>query len=160
LKEKLPSNYESFRLPLGVPEVLNEGTDITLVTYGSCVRIAQEAITILTDMGISVELIDVQTLIPFDIHHSIVESLKKTNRILFLDEDVEGGASSYMMQQVIEKQNGYQYLDSAPASLSAKDHRPAYGTDGDYFSKPSVDDVVERIYRIMHEAEPGYYPAL
>lgn len=145
LKEPMPENIGEFTLPLGIPETLTEGSDITLVTYGSCVRIAQEAIAELSTMGISVELIDVQSLLPFDIHHKIVDSLKKTNRILFFDEDVPGGATSYMMQQVLEVQNGYYYLDAAPRTLTAKAHRPAYGTDGDYFSKPSADDVVETI---------------
>lgn len=149
LKEPMPENIGEFTLPLGIPETLTEGSDITLVTYGSCVRIAQEAIAELNSMGISVELIDVQSLLPFDIHHKIVDSLKKTNRILFFDEDVPGGATSYMMQQVLEVQNGYYYLDAAPRTLTAKAHRPAYGTDGDYFSKPSADDVVETILEML-----------
>ena len=149
LKEPMPENIGEFTLPLGIPEILTEGSDITLVTYGSCVRIAQEAIAELSTMGISVELIDVQSLLPFDIHHKIVDSLKKTNRILFFDEDVPGGATSYMMQQVLEVQNGYYYLDAAPRTLTAKAHRPAYGTDGDYFSKPSADDVVETILEML-----------
>lgn len=158
LKEALPDNIGEFTLPLGRPEILREGTDITLVTYGSCCRIAEEAIVELTEMGISVELIDVQSLLPFDIHHVIVDSLKKTNKVLFFDEDVPGGATSYMMQQVLEVQKGYYFLDAAPKTLSAKPHRPAYGTDGDYFSKPSADDVVECIYEMMHEAEPNRFP--
>lgn len=149
LKELMPDNIGEFTVPLGIPEVLQEGSDITIVSYGSTLRIAEEAIVELNSMGISVELIDVQSLLPFDIHHSIVESLKKTNRILFLDEDVPGGASSYMMQQVLEVQNGYYYLDAPARTLSAKAHRPAYGTDGDYFSKPSVDDVVEVVMEII-----------
>ncbi len=149
LKEALPDNIGEFTLPLGIPETLKEGSDVTLVTYGSCVRVAQEAIQELEQLGISVELIDVQSLLPFDIHHHIVDSLKKTNRILFLDEDVPGGATSYMMQQVLEEQKGYYYLDSAPRTLTAKAHRPAYGTDGDYFSKPSADDVVEVVMEMM-----------
>lgn len=157
LKERQPDNLTTFTVPLGVPEVLQEGADITLVTYGSCVRIAQAAISMLEQQGISVELIDVQTLLPFDLEHRIVESLKKTNRILFLDEDVPGGASAYMMQQVLEVQGGYRYLDSAPATLAAHAHRPPYGTDGDYFSKPNPEDVFETIFRMMHEAEPGRF---
>jgi pyruvate/2-oxoglutarate/acetoin dehydrogenase E1 component/TPP-dependent pyruvate/acetoin dehydrogenase alpha subunit len=149
LKEQMPDNIGEFTLPLGVTETLKEGNDITIVSYGSTLRIAEEAIVELNSMGISVELIDVQSLLPFDIHHSIVESLKKTNRILFLDEDVPGGATSYMMQQVLEVQNGYYYLDAPARTLSAKAHRPAYGTDGDYFSKPSVDDVVEVVMEIV-----------
>lgn len=158
IKETLPDNIGEFRTPLGIPEVLEEGTDITIVTYGSCCRIAQEAVAQLKELGISTELIDVQSLLPFDINHSIVESIKKTNRVLFLDEDVPGGASAYMMQQVVEGQKAWQYLDSEPKTLSAKPHRPAYGSDGDYFSKPSVEDVVEAVYAIMHEADPHEYP--
>lgn len=149
LKEQMPDNIGEFTVPLGKPEILTEGNDITIVSYGSTLRIAEEAIVELNSMGISVELIDVQSLLPFDIHHTIVESLKKTNRILFLDEDVPGGATSYMMQQVLEVQNGYYYLDAPARTLSAKAHRPAYGTDGDYFSKPSVDDVVEVVMEIV-----------
>jgi pyruvate/2-oxoglutarate/acetoin dehydrogenase E1 component len=152
LKEALPDNIGEFTLPLGIPETLVEGTDITIVTYGSCCRIAQEAVVELSEMGISVELIDVQSLLPFDIHHHIVDSLKKTNKVLFFDEDVPGGATSYMMQQVLEEQKGYYHLDAAPRTLTAKPHRPAYGTDGDYFSKPSVDDVVEMVLEIVSNA--------
>lgn len=157
LKEHKPDNLATFTVPLGVPEVLQEGSDVTIVTYGSCVRIAQTAILLLEQHGISVELIDVQTLLPFDLEHRIVESLKKTNRILFLDEDVPGGASAYMMQQVLELQGGYRYLDSAPATLTAHAHRPPYGTDGDYFSKPNPEDVFELVFRMMYEAEPGRF---
>jgi pyruvate/2-oxoglutarate/acetoin dehydrogenase E1 component/TPP-dependent pyruvate/acetoin dehydrogenase alpha subunit len=157
LKEKLPDNFDTFTVPLGVPEILQEGSDLTLVTYGSCVRIAQTGIALLEKYGISVELIDVQSLIPFDIHHSIVESLKKTNRIVFLDEDVPGGASAFMMQQVLEIQGGYQYLDSNPLTITAKDHRTPYGTDGDYFTKPNPEDIFEAIYALMLEAEPARF---
>ncbi len=157
LKEKLPDNLETFTVPLGKPEVLQEGTDITLVTYGSCVRIAQEAMEMVESLGISVELIDVQTLLPFDLEHSIVESLKKTNRIIFLDEDVPGGAAAYMMRHVLEEQKGYNYLDSQPRTITAKAHRPAYATDGDYYSKPNPDDVYEVILEIMLEAEPDRF---
>jgi pyruvate/2-oxoglutarate/acetoin dehydrogenase E1 component/TPP-dependent pyruvate/acetoin dehydrogenase alpha subunit len=160
LKEKLPENIGKFRLPVGVTETLCEGLDVTIVTYGSCVRIAQDAIQQLQQMEISCELIDVQSLIPFDINHSIVESLKKTNKILFLDEDVPGGASAYMMQKVLEEQNGFHYLDIEPKTLAAKDHRPAYGTDGDYFSKPSVEDVFDAVYYLMHQYDPGKFPSL
>lgn len=160
LKEAIPENLNYYTLIPGEVEVLHEGSDITIVTYGSCCRIAQDACNILEQMGISVELIDVQSLIPFDNSHRIVASLKKTNRILFLDEDVPGGATSYLMQQVLEVQGGYFHLDSKPYTLTAKAHRPAYSSDGDYFSKPSVDDVVETVYAIMHEAEPGYYTSL
>jgi pyruvate/2-oxoglutarate/acetoin dehydrogenase E1 component/TPP-dependent pyruvate/acetoin dehydrogenase alpha subunit len=154
LKEKLPDNIGEYTVPLGVPEVLQEGTDVTLVTYGSCVRVAQEGIKLLKQQGISVELIDVQSLLPFDLESRIVESLKKTNRILFLDEDVPGGATAYMMREVLEKQGGYRYLDSAPTTLTAHAHRPPYGSDGDYFTKPNPEDVFEAIYKMIYEAEP------
>ncbi|MEM9821417.1 MAG: thiamine pyrophosphate-dependent enzyme [Bacteroidota bacterium] len=151
LKEQVPSNLGEFTVPLGVPEVLKTGTDLTLVTYGSCVRIAEEAIERLTARGISVELIDVQTLLPFDLEHRIIESLKKTNRIVFLDEDVPGGATAYMMQEVLEVQGGYRYLDAPPTTISAKAHRPAYADDGDYFSKPSPELVYRTIVKLMKE---------
>ncbi|WP_246121219.1 alpha-ketoacid dehydrogenase subunit alpha/beta [Chitinophaga polysaccharea] len=151
LKEKLPANLESFTVPLGIPEVLQAGTDVTIVTYGSMTRIIEEAMVTLSEIGISCELIDVQTLLPFDIHHSIVESLKKTNRILFVDEDVPGGGTGYMFQQVIEVQGGYRWLDVAPRTLSAQAHRPAYGSDGDYFSKPNTEDVIRIVTEMMQE---------
>lgn len=157
LKENLPSNIGEYKVALGIPEVLIAGSDVTLVTYGSCIRIAQEAIKQLDEHGISVELIDVQTLLPFDVNHKIIESLKKTNRIVFFDEDVPGGASAYMMQKVIEEQEGYKYLDSKPITIAAKEHRPAYGSDGDYFSKPSSDDVFDVIYNLMLEVNPNKY---
>lgn len=160
LKEKLPVNLSEICVPLGVPEILIEGTDLTLVTYGACVDIAKDAIAKLKEVDISVELIDVQTLLPFDIHGIILESLKKTNRILFLDEDVPGGASAFMMQNVIDRDGGYRYLDSQPRCLAAKPHRPAYGSDGDYFSKPNAEDIFETVYEIMHEADPGSYPEM
>lgn len=160
IKEKLPANIGEFTVPFGKPDVLRFGEDITLVTYGSCCRIAQEACDLLAEHGIRVELIDVQTLLPFDINHSIVESLKSTNRIVFLDEDVPGGATSYMMQQVLEEQGGYQYLDSKPITITANEHRPAYGSDGDYFSKPSVDTVFSTLYQMMHESNPTKWPSL
>lgn len=158
LKEPAPENIGEYTVPLGMPEVLQEGTDITLATYGSCVRIAQAGIRLLEKHGISVELVDVQTLLPFDLEHRIAASLRKTNRILFMDEDVPGGAAAFMMNEVLEKQGGYQYLDSAPATLTAREHRPPYGSDGDYFSKPQPEDVFEAVYRIMHEAAPGRFP--
>jgi len=157
LKEKLPDNIGEFRMELGIPEILKEGTDLTIVTYGSTVKIAMEAVKHLAAHDISVELIDVQTLMPFDRKKIIIESLKKTNRILFLDEDVPGGTTAYMMQEVIEKQGGWQYLDSPPKTLTAKEHRPAYTTDGDYFSKPSAEDVFDVVYQMMKEAEPEKY---
>ncbi len=157
LKEKLPDNIGEYRLQLGVPEILNEGKDITLVTYGSTVRIAMEAAKQLAHHDISVELIDVQTLVPFDKGKVILGSLRKTNRILFLDEDVPGGTTAYMMQEVLEKQGGWQFLDSAPKTLTGKEHRPAYTTDGDYFSKPSAEDVFDTIYTLMKESVPDKY---
>ena len=157
LKENLPSNIGEYKIALGIPETLIEGTDVTLVTYGSSIRIAQDAIKQLEEHGISVELIDVQTLLPFDIHHKIVESLKKTNRVVFFDEDVPGGASAYMLQKVLEEHGGYNYLDSKPITIASKEHRPAYGSDGDYFSKPSADDVFDVIYNLMLEVYPTKY---
>lgn len=160
LRERRPSNLGKFRIPIGIPEVLRKGNDITIVTYGSCVRIAEDAVKQLTDFGIDAELIDVQTLLPFDIHHTISESLKKTNKVLFFDEDVPGGATSFMMQQVLEVQQGYRYLDAAPATLTAREHRAAYSTDGDYFSNPNAEDVFEAVYNTMHEYNPGRYPKI
>ncbi len=160
LREKLPENIGNFRVPLGKPEILQQGKDITLVTYGACVRIAEDAVKQLNEFNIEVELIDVQSLLPFDINHTISESLKKTNRILFFDEDVPGGATAYMMQKVIEEQKGYYYLDSEPRTLSAKAHRSAYSTDGDYFSNPNAEDVFETVYNIMHESNPSKYPKI
>jgi 2-oxoisovalerate dehydrogenase E1 component len=158
LKERLPDNLGSYTLIPGNPEVLKEGSDVTLVTYGSCVRIAEEGIAMLEEAGISVELIDVQSLLPFDTKHQIVESLKKTHKVVFMDEDVPGGATSYMMQQVLEVQKGYFYLDAEPKTITSKEHRPAYGTDGDYFSKSNADDVFEIIYDLMHEYNPSVFP--
>lgn len=160
LKEKLPANLDTFCVPLGIPEILRAGTDVTIVTYGSMCRIVVEAAEQLAQMGISAEVIDVQTLLPFDVHQLIVESIKKTSRVVFADEDVPGGASAYMMQQVVEGQQGYQYLDSAPRTLSAKAHRPPYGSDGDYFAKPGVDDVIETVYALVSESDPARYPAI
>lgn len=159
LKEKLPDNLGDYTVALGIPEILIEGDDITIVTYGSCCRIAQEAVKLLEETGISCELIDVQTLLPFDTNNIVVNSLKKTGKIIFLDEDVPGGASAFMMQQVIERQKGYFYLDSEPITLTAQPHRPAYGSDGDYFSKPSVEDIFETVYKLMHESNPERFPA-
>lgn len=158
LKERLPANIGEMTVPVGVPEVLREGSDITIVTYGACCRIVMEAAQLLERVGISTEVIDVQSLLPFDIHHRIVESLRKTNRILFVDEDVPGGTTAYMMQQVLEVQGGYRWLDAPPRTLPAAEHRPAYGTDGDYWSKPNVEHVFEAAYEIMHEADPWRYP--
>ncbi|HSG38291.1 MAG TPA: transketolase C-terminal domain-containing protein, partial [Thermoanaerobaculia bacterium] len=158
LKEKLPSNVGEFRVPLGVPEVLREGSDVTVVTYGACCRIALEAAERLAQVGIETEVIDVQTLLPFDLSGRLVESLRKTNRILFLDEDVPGGATAYMMQEVLEKQGGYHWLDAQPRTLTGKEHRPSYGSDGDYFSKPSRESVFETVYELMHETDPKSFP--
>lgn len=151
LKEKLPNNLLEFTVALGMPEIIHEGTDITIVSYGSMLRVIEEAVVRLTDEGISVELIDVQTLLPFDINHSIVKSLQKTNRILFIDEDVPGGATAYMFNHVMEEQGGYKWLDASPKTLAAKAHRPAYGSDGDYFSKPNTEDVIEAVRAVMAE---------
>lgn len=159
LKETLPTNLTSFTVPVGVPETLIEGNDVTVITYGSCVRIAQDGIKLLKEKGISVELIDVQSLLPFDVHHNIVESLKKTNKVVFMDEDVKGGATGFMMQKVLEEQGGYQYLDSAPRTLTSQDHRPAYGTDGDYFSKSNPEELFDLVYGIMSEYNPSTYPS-
>jgi pyruvate/2-oxoglutarate/acetoin dehydrogenase E1 component len=158
LKERLPDNVAEMRVPLGIPEVLEEGEDVTVVTYGALVRIALEAAERLEKVGISAEVIDVQTLLPFDLNHSIVESLKKTNRIIFLDEDVPGGTTAYMLQEVIEKQGGYYHLDAEPRTLSAKPHRTPFGSDGGYFAKPNVETVFDCAYGIMHEAAPARFP--
>ena len=157
LKERLPDNIGDYTVPLGVPDIIRHGSDVSLVTYGSCVRIAEAACDMLARFGISVELIDVQTLLPFDLHARIAESVKKTNRVVFLDEDVPGGASAYMMQQVLEVQQAYQFLDSPPVTIAAAAHRPPYGSDGDYFSKPSAEDVFQRVYQLMSEADPARF---
>lgn len=160
LREAKPKNIGEYTVPLGKPEILQEGNDITLVTYGSCVRIAEEAIPQLEEMNISVELIDVQSLLPFDLHGTIVSSLMKTNKIVFFDEDVPGGTTAYMMQQVLEKQGGWNYLDAEPKTITAKDHRPAYGSDGDYFSNPNAENVFDTVYELMHEYNPTKYPTI
>ncbi|MCL9808692.1 alpha-ketoacid dehydrogenase subunit alpha/beta [Flavobacterium luminosum] len=160
LKEKMPTNLGEFKTPIGVVETIKKGTDITVVSYGSTLRLVEQAAKELLDLGIDVEIIDIQSLLPFDINHDIVKSLAKTNRLLIVDEDVPGGASAFILQQVIDEQKGYKYLDSQPETLAAKAHRPAYGTDGDYFSKPSVEDIFEKVYEIMHEANPVKYPSL
>lgn len=160
LKEKLPSNIGEYTVPVGQPEILREGKDLTLVTYGSMCRIVMEAAQELSEIGIDVEVIDVQTLLPFDTSGLIGESIKKTNRVIFADEDVPGGASAFMLQQVIEGQNVFKYLDSEPQTLPAKPHRPAYSSDGDYFSKPSVEDVIEKVYHLMHEVNPKKFPTI
>ncbi|MFT7352339.1 MAG: pyruvate/2-oxoglutarate/acetoin dehydrogenase E1 component/TPP-dependent pyruvate [Flavobacterium sp.] len=160
LKEKMPTNLGKFKTPIGEIEILKEGSDITVLSYGSTIRIVQQAAKELLEIGIDCEIIDAQSLLPFDIKHETVKSLKKTNRLLVVDEDVPGGASAYLLQQVLETQNGYKFLDSAPQTITAKEHRPSYGTDGDYFSKPSSEDIFEKIYSIMHENNPKKYPSL
>ncbi len=160
LREPRPSNIGEFTVPVGKPEIIKQGNDITVVTYGSCVRIAQEAAAQLIDFGIDVEVIDVQSLLPFDLDHKITESLKKTNKVLFFDEDVPGGATAYMMQKVLEEQGGYYFLDEQPKTLTAKAHRPAYSTDGDYFSNPNAEDVFDSVYNIMHDVNPEKYPKI
>ena len=158
LKEKLPDNIGEFTVPLGVPEVLKEGSDVTIVTYGSMCRIVLEGVAELEEKGISCEVIDVQTLLPFDVNHTILESVKKTNRVVFADEDVPGGATAFMMQQVLEVQKAYRYLDSAPLTIAAKEHRPAYGSDGDYFSKPNPEEIFDKVYELVSEAFPNRFP--
>lgn len=160
IKEQMPQNHGEYTLELGLSEVLVPGQDITLVTYGSCVKVAQQAIEELNKYEISVELIDVQTLLPFDIHGIIVNSIQKTNKVVFLDEDVPGGATAFMLQQVLEEQGGFKYLDASPVTITAKPHRPAYGSDGDYFSKPSVEDVFEALYHLMSDDAPTQYPRI
>lgn len=160
LKERIPDNIGEFTLPLGVPEILKEGTDVTVVTYGSMCRVVMEAADDLEQLGISCEVIDAQTLLPFDIHHDILASVKKTNRLVLADEDVPGGATSFMLQQILEEQDAYQYLDSKPITITAREHRPAYASDGDYFSKPNPEEVFERVYALMSEVFPQRYPPL
>ena len=160
LKEKMPTNLGEFKTAIGVVETIKEGTDITLVSYGSTLRLVEQAAKELENIGISAEIIDIQSLLPFDINHDIVKSIVKTNRLLVIDEDLPGGASAYILQEIIETQNGYNYLDSSPQTLASKAHRPAYGTDGDYFSKPSVEDIFEKVYAIMSEANPTKFKSL
>ena len=160
LRERRPENLGEFKILPGIPEIISEGTDVTIVTYGSCVRVAQDAVAQLEAFDISCELIDVQSLVPFDTDCTIVNSLRKTNKILFFDEDVPGGATAYMMQKVLEKQGGFRYLDSQPRTVTARPHRAAYSTDGDYFSNPNAEDVFDAVYNIMHEYEPERYPKI
>ena len=160
LKEQLPLNFGEFTTPIGVIEIIKKGKDMTVVSYGSTLRIVQEAAVELLLVGIDIEIIDIQSLLPFDINHETVKSVAKTNRLLIVDEDVPGGASAYLLQEIIENKNGYQYLDSKPATLTAKAHRPAYGSDGDYFSKPSAEDIFEKVYEMMHEAYPTKFKSL
>jgi pyruvate/2-oxoglutarate/acetoin dehydrogenase E1 component len=158
MKERLPENIDEITLPLGIPEILRSGDDVTLVTYGAMCRISMEAAELLAKFGIEVEVIDVQSLLPFDINSTILASLKKTGHIIFLDEDVPGGATAYMMQEVLEKQDGFWWLDSKPRTLTSRPHRPAYGSDGDYWSKPNTENVIEAVYEIMNEVDPARYP--
>ncbi|WP_396168700.1 thiamine pyrophosphate-dependent enzyme [Flavobacterium sp.] len=160
LKEKMPTNLGEFKTAIGVVETIKEGTDITLISYGSTLRLVEQAAKELEIIGISSEIIDIQSLLPFDINHDIVKSIAKTNRLLVIDEDLPGGASAYILQEILEVQNGYNYLDSAPQTLASKAHRPAYGTDGDYFSKPSIEDIFEKVYAIMSEANPTKFKSL
>jgi pyruvate/2-oxoglutarate/acetoin dehydrogenase E1 component len=157
-KEPAPENVGEFTVPLGVPEILRSGKDVTLVTYGACCEIALRAAALLETTGIDVEIIDVQTLLPFDLPGMILESIKKTSRVLFLDEDCPGGATAYMLQEVLERQGSYEWLDAAPRTLSGKPHRPAYGSDGDYFSKPNREQIVETVYAMMRESDPERFP--
>ncbi len=160
LKEKMPTNLGEFKTPIGVVETIKEGSDITIVSYGSTLRLVEQAAKELLISGIDCEIIDIQSLLPFDINHDIVKSITNTNRLLVIDEDVPGGASAYIMQQILDEQNAYDYLDSKPQTLTAKSHRPAYGTDGDYFSKPSVEDIYEKVYAMISEVNPKKYPSL
>ena len=160
LKEKQPDNIGEFTVPVGKVEITRAGKDITLVTYGSTWKIVTEAVEELAKLGIDAEVIDVQSLLPFDLSEEISESVKKTNRLAVIDEDVEGGASAYIMQQILEKQGAFRYLDSKPLTIVAKNHRPAYASDGDYFSKPSVEDIVEKVYDLFHESNPAKFPKI
>ncbi|MEE3225051.1 MAG: transketolase C-terminal domain-containing protein, partial [Bacteroidota bacterium] len=160
LKEKLPTNLAEFKTPIGKVEVLREGTDITVLSYGSTLRLVELAAKDLQAVNISVEVIDAQSLLPFDLNHDTVKSIAKTNRILVVDEDMPGGASAYLLQHILDEQKAFRHLDSAPQTLAARPHRPAYGTDGDYFSKPSAEDIFEKIYEIMHEVNPNAYPQI
>ena len=160
LKEKLPTNLGEFKTPIGVVETVKKGSDITLVSYGSTLRLVEQTAKELLEVGIDAEVIDVQSLLPFDLNHDIVKSIAKTNRLMIIDEDVPGGASAYILNEILSTQNAYQYLDSQPKTLTARPHRPSYGTDGDYFSKPSIEDIFENVYAMMHEVSPQNYPKL
>jgi len=159
-KELMPTNIGEFREPLGVPEIVQEGTDLTIVSYGSTFNLCEVAAKQLNELGISVELIDVQTLLPFDVDHMIADSLEKTNRLMIVDEDVSSGATAFILDKIMVEQQGYYHLDSAPLTISSKDHRPAYGSDGDYFSKPNIEDIVEKAYGIMQEVDPKEFPPI
>jgi pyruvate/2-oxoglutarate/acetoin dehydrogenase E1 component len=160
LKEKMPANVGEFTVPLGKAELMREGSDVTIVSYGSTLRIVMEAADELQELGINVEVVDPQTLYPFDTENLCGTSLSKTNKLLVVDEDLPGAASAYILQKVVEGQNGYYMLDCPPRTLSAKDHRPPYGTDGDYYTKPSVDDVIEVVYSMMSDSDPAKFPPI
>jgi pyruvate/2-oxoglutarate/acetoin dehydrogenase E1 component len=160
LKEKFPNNLGEFKTPIGVVETIKIGKDITVVSYGSTLKLVEDVVNSLKQVDIDIELIDVQSLLPFDINQDVVKSIKKTNRLIIIDEDVPGGASAYLLNEILEKQNAYGFLDSKPVTLSAKQHRAAYGTDGDYFSKPNEEDIFEAIYGIMNEVNPTKYKPL
>ena len=160
LKEKEPSNLGEFKTPVGIIETIKYGADLTIVSYGSTLRVVEHAAKELLEVDIDVEIIDIQSLIPFDLNHDISKSIAKTNRLLIVDEDVPGGASAYILTEILKQNNAYEFLDSKPETLTAKAHRPAYGSDGDYFSKPSKEDVFEAAYGILHESDPSSYPKL
>ena len=160
MKERKPSNLGEFTTPIGVVEVIREGRDITVLSYGSTLRIVDQVAAELEKVDISIEVIDAQSLLPFDINHDVLKSIKKTNNLLIIDEDVPGGASAYLLQEILEKQDAYRYLDGKPQTLTAQPHRPAFATDGDYFSKPNAEDIFEKIYSIMNEVNPIKYPKL
>jgi pyruvate/2-oxoglutarate/acetoin dehydrogenase E1 component len=160
LKEELPLNLGEYKTPIGIVETVKEGMDLTVVSYGSTLRIVEEVAKELQQVSINIEIIDVQSLLPFDVNHDCVKSFAKTNKLLIIDEDIPGGASAYILQEILENQNGYMHLDSKPATLTAKAHRTAYGTDGDYFSKPSAEDIFEKIYEIMNDENPSKYKNL
>ncbi|MCL4109875.1 UNVERIFIED_CONTAM: hypothetical protein GTU68_028784 [Idotea baltica] len=157
-REVVPSNIGEYTIPIGVPEILEEGTDLTVVSYGACIAEIEAALPMLSKYDISIELIDVRTLLPFDLEGVIVNSLKKTSRLIIVDEDVPGGASAYMLSQILEEQDGYYLLDSKPVTLTAKEHRPPYGSDGDYYTKPNPEQIFETIYTMMAEVDPDAYP--
>ncbi|MCL4117781.1 UNVERIFIED_CONTAM: hypothetical protein GTU68_045114 [Idotea baltica] len=158
IREEVPTNLSEFNVPLGLPEILREGTDVTIVTYGSCVRIAEKTCDKLAEVGISCELIDAQTLLPFDRFGAITESLKKTNKLVLMDEDVPSGATAFMLQQITEKQGGLQYLDCVPKTITATENRTPFGSDGDFFCKPNEEDLFEGVYELMNEYNPNKYP--
>ena len=160
LKEDKPINLGEICTPIGVVEIVKKGSDITLLSYGSTLRIVQNVAQELKEVGIDAEVIDAQSLLPFDLSNAVLESIKKTSRLLIIDEDVPGGCAAYLMQDIMERQGAYKFLDSAPQTLTAKAHRPAYASDGDYFSKPSIEDVFETVYSVMHESDPSNYPKL